>query len=87
MFANKIRLLPYEVRDKFTDENGFSFSQHCIMVCQRGSQVYGTSTELSDEDYFAVIIPPIEKLVGLSMFDSWTYQQYDVDVVVFKLRK
>ena len=87
MFANKIRLLPNEARDLFTEETGFSFTQHCIMVCQRGSQVYGTSTELSDEDYFAVIIPPIEKLVGLSIFDNWTYQHDDVDVVVFSLRK
>lgn len=87
MFANTIRLLPYEARDKFNDEQGFSFSQHCIMVCHRGSQVYGTSTESSDKDYFAVIIPPVEKLFGLSMFDNWKYQHNDIDVVVFSLRK
>jgi len=87
VFANKMRLLPHEARDAFTEKNDFSFTQNCIMVCQRGSQVYGMSTALSDEDYFAVIIPPAEQFLGLKMFDSWTYQYNDIDVVVFSLRK
>jgi hypothetical protein len=78
---------PNHVIAMFNDRLGFDLERSAIMACRRGSRVYGTATSVSDDDFFVVVIPPIEKLLGLSTFDNWTFQDDAVDVVVYSLRK
>jgi len=78
---------PNHVIDTFADRMGFDLERSAIMACRRGSQVYGTATNVSDDDFFVVVIPPLQKMLGLSTFDNWTFQDDTVDVVVYSLRK
>lgn len=88
MAKHPIKILPDEAYDHFLDTQGFSLEERGIMMCMRGSQTHGTDNELSDKDYFGVVVPTTNRLIGLSQFDNWKYpEESDLDVNVFSLRK
>ena len=78
---------PQEAIELFNEHVGFSFQENVYMACRRGSHCYGLDTDDSDEDFFAVVIPPREKILGLTSFDNWKLQEGDLDVVVYSLDK
>jgi len=79
--------LPQSVIDRFDKDVGFSFKQHAIMLCRTGSQSHGMATLMSDEDFLAVIIPPTERIFGLSSFDHWDPKDIGMDFKVYSLQK
>lgn len=81
------RFLPESVLTIFKERHGFDFARHVVMVCRTGSQTHGMSTPTSDEDFFAVVIPPAERLFGLSGFDHWDPKDVGIDFKVYSLRK
>lgn len=83
-----VRIVPDEAYEAFYASNGFRLEDHSIMMCRRGSQTHGTDNEHSDEDYFGVVVPPVERLIGLSQFDNWKYpEEKELDVNIFSFRK
>ena len=45
-------------------------TNHKIMECKFGSQLYGTATPTSDTDYIGVFVPPTEYLLGLDKVEE-----------------
>jgi len=45
------------------------------------------ATPTSDEDFLAVVVPPVERLFGLSGFDHWDPKDVGLDFKVYSLRK
>ena len=83
-----VRIVPQDAYDAFSESMGFCLNNRSIMLCRRGSQTHGTDNELSDEDYFGVVVPPMNRLIGLSQFDNWKYpEEKELDVNIFSLRK
>lgn len=82
------RVLPDEAYVHFLDTQGFSLQDRGLMMCMRGSQTHGTDNENSDKDYFGVVVPPLNRLLGFRQFDNWKYpEESNLDVNVFSLRK
>lgn len=53
------------------DGNDFSLESHLGALLLTGSQSYNTATPTSDTDYFAVVVPPARRVLGLRPFDGW----------------
>ena len=81
------RFLPESVLTTFKERHGFDFARHVVMVCRTGSQTHGMATPTSDEDFFAVVVPPAEYLLGLSSFEHWDPKDVGLDFKVYSLRK
>lgn len=88
MKSKQMRFLPETAIQKFNERVGFDFEKHVIMVCRTGSQSHGMETPTSDEDYLAIVVPPVERFFGLSTFDHWPPKPIpEVDLKVYSLRK
>lgn len=79
--------LPQFVLDKFQEQVGFGLASHVFMVCRGGSATHGTKLSTSDDDFFAVVVPPAERLIGLHGFDGWEPEDLGMDVRVYSIRK
>lgn len=44
--------------------------ENTIILARVGSHSYGTNIETSDEDFKAVVIPPLEYFMGLEVFNE-----------------
>lgn len=55
----------------FYRDHGFVLPTHTIALIETGSSAYGTSTPESDHDYTAIVIPPVEYLLGLHKFQHF----------------
>ena len=82
-----VRLLPEAVLKAFKERNGFDFAERAVMVCRTGSQSHGMATLDSDEDFFGVVVPPVNFLFGLRSFDHWDPKDLGLDFKVYSLRK
>lgn len=80
-------LLPDFVLDAFKQQVGFDFAKHSFMVCRSGSATHGTKLSTSDDDFFGVVIPPVEWILGLRKFEHWDPKQLGVDVKIYSLSK
>lgn len=81
-------MLPDKAYEHFDDTQGFSLNERQIMMCMRGSQTHGTDNELSDKDYFGVVVAPKARVLGFRQFDNWKYpEESNLDLNVFSLRK
>ncbi len=92
-----MRLLPQIALKEFTEGTkiclpdgnvipGIDLTKNAFMVCTRGSVSYGTNTVNSDEDYFVVVIPPLNRLVGLYQWDQEEFIVDDIDVKAVSLQ-
>lgn len=79
--------LPQLVLDKFQEQVGFSLTRHAFMVCRGGSATHGTKLSTSDDDFFGVVVPPANRLIGLHGFDGWEPAGLGIDVRIYSLRK
>lgn len=61
------------------------------MACRVGSHSHGTHDpkpgSIDDTDFMLVVLPPVERLLGLSKWEHWTMQQDELDVVAYSLEK
>lgn len=87
MIQQKPPLLPPSILDAFQSQVGFDFALHAFLVCRSGSATHGTKLSTSDDDFFAVVVPPAERLIGLEGFDGWEPTGLGIDVRVYSLRK
>ncbi len=70
---------------QFKARNGFTLLGHMIAVCQIGSVSHGTNLDTSDNDWHAVVIPPMQMLIGLSTWEGGDLKTPDVDLKVHSL--
>lgn len=80
-------LLPQLVLEKFQEQVGFSLVESAFMVCRGGSATHGTKLSTSDDDFFGVVVPPANRLIGLQGFDGWEPAGLGIDVRIYSLRK
>lgn len=58
-----------------------------VMLVRTGSRAYGTATPQSDVDLVAVVIPPINYLVGTKKWDSLRFTVDDKDIRIYSFSK
>lgn len=85
-------MLDERILTAFKQQNRFSLElDRLLMACRVGSHSHGTYDpkpgNLDDVDYMLVVLPPANKLIGLSKWEHWTFQQDELDVVAYSIDK
>lgn len=77
----------------FDEANGFSLGQRLVLLGRMGSHSHGTYVPptdpgaIDDIDFMGIVLPPVERVVGLRKFEHWVWQHEELDVVVYSLEK
>lgn len=86
-------MIDIRITEAFEKQNGFPLLPNLVLFATVGSESHGTDIPhttgegIDDIDYMGIIIPPVNKFLGLSSWDHWVWQSEELDVVIYSLTK
>lgn len=72
---------------------GFDLAAHTVCAAHMGSHSHNTYVpkndpdSIDDVDIMGIVVPPPRQTVGLRVWEHWTWQHDELDVVLYSLRK
>lgn len=77
----------------FHEASGFPLAGHMVVLGIMGSHSHGTYVPPSDPkaiddiDFMGIVVPPVERVLGLRKFEHWVWQRDELDVTIYSLEK
>lgn len=82
-----------QIGPPFAAAMGFPLEPHLAGLVQAGSATYNlqldaqTAGYVPDVDLFAVVLPPVERTLGLDPVKTWVYQEGEIDITIVSVAK